>query len=276
MKNLKFVFIALIITGCNDNQYNKDMNDFYRMYGSENDQAGVLIDKVSAHKLYFGHQSVGFNILSGIEQWEEESGINLEIAESRDFTSTGSASLVHFRVGQNGYPKSKIDDFVSLMESVPEDTGSAAFFKLCYVDITTDTNVDEVFDYYKEKMYFLKDSYSYCQIILFTVPVTAVQTGLKAAAKRILGRESFGVLENIKRNEFNERLLNEMEGDFPIFDLAGVETTLPDGSIHTYTHNGTEYPSMPDMYTSDGGHLNDYGAKIVSFNLLAFLSETLK
>jgi hypothetical protein len=30
---------------------------------------------------------------------------------------------------------------------------------------------------------------------------------------------------------------------------------------------------MPLIYRSDYGHLNDFGAKTVSYNLLAFLSE---
>lgn len=279
MSNIKqfafFIVLSLLIFGCSTNDQ-IDMKEFYTLYGSGIDNSGELIEIASRHKLYFGHQSVGSNILDGIEQWELESGINMDITESRDFSNTNSASLVHFRVGENGNPHSKIDDFVSLIDSIPDDTASAAFFKLCYVDIKEDTKVDDVFEYYMDRMYFLKDRYPHCQIILFTVPVTTVQTGLKATAKKILGRQPTGVIENIRRNEFNERLLNEMDVDFPIFDLATVETTLPDGSIHTYHYKGNDYPSMPDMYTNDGGHLNEYGARVVSFNLLAFLAESLK
>ena len=252
------------------------MNHFYRMYGSENDQVGELIEKVSRHRLYFGHQSVGFNILSGIQIWEEETGISLRKVESRDFSDTDSVSLVHFKVGQNGDLKSKIDDFVLLMDSIPADSGSTAFIKLCFWDIMADTDVDELFDYYKEKMYFLKVKYPHCRIILVTVPLTNAQTGFKAFIKKIIGRQLFGVLENINRNEFNKRILNEMGSDFPVFDLAGVETTLPDGSPHTYKYKGNKYPSVPSYYTLDLGHLNEYGAKFVSYNLLAFLAETLK
>ena len=214
--------------------------------------------------------------MSGIAQWEEETGVRINKVESRDFTSTGSASLVHFRVGQNGDPKSKIDDFVSLMKTIPEDTTSAAFFKFCYVDVTAGTDVDQVFEYYKEKMQALKEAHPGCNLILLTVPLTAKQTGLKAAAKKILGRKVAGQEDNVKRSVFNQRMLNELADDFPVFDLAAVESTLPDGTKKTFTFEKREYPSMPGIYTSDGGHLNDYGAKVVSYNLLAFLAETLK
>ena len=96
---------------------------------------------------------------------------------------------------------------------------------------------------------------------------------VRPTAKKILQRAPHGFLENIKRNEFNERVLNELQGDFPIFDLAAVETTLPDGSMHTYKHKGNEYPCIPDFYTSDLGHLNDYGARLVAYNLVGFLAE---
>lgn len=276
MKQVVYMIIfTSILTGCSKND-RINMNHFHKMYGSENDQAEELLEKVSGHRLYFGHQSVGFNILSGIHSWEEETGVRLGIDESRDLANTDTASLVHFKVGNNGDPRSKIDDFVSLVDSIPGDSASAVFFKLCYVDIMADTDVDDLFDYYKERMYFLKESYPHCQIILFTVPVTRAQRGWKKIAKKILGRELYGVEENIKRHEFNQRMLNEMNDDFPVFDLAGVETTLPDGSTYTYKYKGNEYPAMPGFYTVDIGHLNEYGARYVSYNLLAFLAVTLK
>jgi len=270
-----FIMTAIIICGCSTNEP-IDMDDFHKMYGSENTNAGELIEKVSGHQLYFGHQSVGFNILSGVARWEDETGVSINKVESRDFANTGSAALVHFRVGKNGDPKSKIDDFVSLMETVPCDSASVAFFKFCYVDVTEGTNVEEVFDYYKEKMHALKDSFPDCRILLITVPLTSIQKGLKATAKKILGRKISGREDNLKRYAFNQRLLNELAGDFSVFDLAGVEATLPDGSTNTFAYDGKDYPAMPGIYTSDGGHLNDYGAKVVAYNLLAFLSETLK
>ena len=91
----------------------------------------------------------------------------------------------------------------------------------------------------------------------------------------MLSREPSGYLENIKRQEINERIINELAGDFPVFDLALVESTLPDGSRSTYKYAGSEYPCMPETYTHDSGHLNDFGAKMAAFNLLAFLTEVV-
>ncbi|RPI44076.1 MAG: hypothetical protein EHM46_03300 [Bacteroidetes bacterium] len=271
MKIYRFLVLVTILGGCNKNDY--DMNEFHRLYGTSAEDTGELVGSVSEMKIYFGHQSVGGNIISGLKQWENETGTSLNIIESRDFQDTGTSAFVHYRVGENGKPKFKIDDFVERVMGIPEEDGSVVFFKLCYVDMDGSTDADELFEYYKERMLYLKEQRPGCRLVLVTAPVTAIQKGIRATAKKILKREPTGVLENIKRNEFNERLRKEFAGVLPVFDLAELETTLPDGSTETYRYRGSEYSSMARIYTDDGGHLNDLGARMVAFNLLAFLSE---
>ncbi len=89
----------------------------------------------------------------------------------------------------------------------------------------------------------------------------------------MLGRQPTGRLDNIKREEFNNKLISEFEGLMPIFDLGDIESTLPDGSKSTYKYKGKDYPCMPDIYTYDLGHLTDLGSKTLAYNLLAFLAE---
>ncbi len=43
-----------------------------------------------------------------------------------------------------------------VVENIPGDTNSVAFFKFCYVDINDSSDVEAIFEYYKEKMYYLK------------------------------------------------------------------------------------------------------------------------
>ena len=148
MKHLIYIIIVLLITGCNKDI---EMNEFHKMYGSDTNDVGALIQEVAKHKIYFGHQSVGNNILSGINQWEEETGVKLEKTNTRDFSDMVSASFVHYYVGENGDAYSKINDFVSQVEKIPVDSISTAFFKLCYVDMHTYSDVEAIFEYYKEK-----------------------------------------------------------------------------------------------------------------------------
>ena len=75
------------------------------------------------------------------------------------------------------------------------------------------------------------------------------------------------VYNNINRNQFNEILRKEYEGKAPIFDLAKIESTYPDGK--------TSYSMVPD-YTYDGGHLNETGRKKAAEQLLVLLANISK
>lgn len=263
--------LMLALAGCTQNK--SAMDNFYKVYGSDMEDMGTALKNLSNQKIYFGHQSVGYNILSGMEQWEEEAGIQLNISETRDLSNTGDASFVHFRVGENRDPYSKIDDFAKLVQQIPKDEPSVAFFKFCYIDFQPEADVDAIFKAYKEKMLALRDSSGNCRIVLCTVPVTAIQKGYKALAKKILGKPLRHTRENIKREAFSERIRNELGEDFPVFDLAKVESTLPDGSTQTFKYKGKQHPSMPHSYTRDMGHLNPQGARIVAYSFIAFFSE---
>jgi hypothetical protein len=266
--------VVLLLTGCQKESSEK--NQYYEMYGSGTQDVGGFIRQVAEQKVYFGHQSVGYNIIDGVQLWEDESGIELSKAFSRDFSSVPETSFVHFKVGTNGDPRAKIDDFVTLVDQIPEQENAIAFFKFCYADFHESTDVDDLFVYFSEKMLYLKDKHTNIHFLVSTVPAMAVQKGWRASAKKVLGRAPYGYLQNIKLFEFNRKILAEFDGILPVFDLAGIEVTRPDGAMETYRHKGSDYPCMPDYYASDYGHLNDFGARTVSYNLLAFLAEELK
>jgi len=272
MRTVLFLSILLALAGCT--QKNKSaMENFNKVYGSGIEEMGSALEKVSTMKIYFGHQSVGYDLLSGMEQWEEETGVQIPKAETRDFSSTDGASLVHFRVGKNMDPYSKIDDFAALVEQIPKDEASVAFFKFCYIDFHHSADVDAIFTAYKEKMLALRKSSGNCRIVLCTVPLRTIQKGPKAIAKKILGKPLNNTRENIKREAFSERMRSELGGEFPVFDLARAEYTLPDENIASFKYEGKTYPRLPDNYTRDQGHLNPEGAKIVAFRFITFLSE---
>jgi len=266
--------ILMLFTGCQKESFEKDQ--FYRMYGRGTGDVGSFIGQLMDQKVYFGHQSVGYNILDGVEQWQNETGIVLSKSFTRDFSSGAETSIVHFRVGENGEPHAKIDDFVALVSQIPEEEKSIAFFKFCFADFNEDTDVDELFAYFSEKMLYLKDKHTNIKFVITTIPAMAVQKGWRALAKKILGRAPYGYSQNISISEFNQKVLSEFKGILPVFDLAGIEVTRPDGTMETFRHKGKDYPCMPDYYASDYGHLNDFGARTVSYNLLAFLAEELK
>jgi hypothetical protein len=233
--------------------------------------------RLSEKRTYFGHQSVGFNIVEGLKDViKENPQIKLNIVETNDPTMFGIPIFAHSCNGKNHYPISKVDAFVESMERGIGNNADYAFFKLCFVDITANTDVQKVFTYYREKMEKLKDQYPKTIFIHVTVPLTTVQRGPKAFIKKIIGRPIDGYADNIKRNEFNSLLRKEYEGKAPILDLAKIESITSNGKSVAFTKDGKSFYAMNPEYTHDGGHLNETGRKVVAQSLLILLANLIE
>jgi hypothetical protein len=77
----------------------------------------------------------------------------------------------------------------------------------------------------------------------------------------------FDVLELI------ELLIKQYEGKEPIFDIAKIQSTYPDGNRCTFSKFGERYYSMVPGYFSDGGHLNETSRKKVAEQFLILLAK---
>jgi hypothetical protein len=102
-----------------------------------------------------------------------------------------------------------------------------------------------------------------------------VQTGPKAFVKKIIGKAPGWYLDNVKRNSYNEKVRKAYSGKEPLFDLALVEATRPDGSLATFEWQGQSFQQLVPEYGSDGRHLNETGRQYVAEQLLVFLARTL-
>ena len=230
-------------------------------------------EKLAACRVYFGHQSVGLNILEGVRDlMQENAALRLRIAETDRAEDLTSPVLAHSRVGSNRDPKSKIDAFVAKMEGSLGDKVGVALVKFCYVDVTSSTDVDRLFEDYRVAMGHLRRRFPHIVFVHVTVPLTVAESGSKPWLKRLLGRTT-GNDDNIQRTRFNDLLLNEYGGKEPVFDLALAESTAADGTRRQYEQgNATFYALLPD-YTDDGGHLNLRGRRHVATQLLVCLAQ---
>jgi hypothetical protein len=225
------------------------------------------LKELSRKRILFGHKSVGRNIINGIRKLQRVNPkfalINLvEYHADHDIHTPG---LYYINNGQNGLPKSKCDNFYSIIKN--NCLGSKidiAFFKFCYVDIQKDSKVDALFEYYYNKMIHLEEKFPELILVHITCPLRAHAFGLKSKFKSFFIPD----MANIKRNQYNNLLLNGSFKDMNFFDLAKIESTLPDNSRETFDYNGREYYALAKMYTDDGGHLNELGQRITAFNFL--------
>lgn len=229
-------------------------------------------DSLASKKIYFGHQSVGNNILDGIKSHlKENPNISLHIANSHSPGIFNKPVFAHSPIGNNGDPKSKIDAFCSSVENGLGNTVDIAGFKFCYADFNTGTDVSNVFEYYTKRMTEIQSKFPKLKIVHFTVPIRSLQKGPKGFINKMLGRE-IGVTDNKVRQRFNSLMLREFDGR-EIFDISGLESTFPNGTrCFTLVENDSVY-SMVSSYTYDGGHLSESGKYWIGLHLLKYLSE---
>jgi hypothetical protein len=231
-------------------------------------------EQLSRKKIYFGHQSVGGDILSGIKQLANEyPKIKLNILETTSPSDYDIPVFGHSLSGKNEYPISKDKTFSNVITNRLKGKLDIAFYKYCYIDFNSDADVNVFFARYKKNIETLKHDNPNVTFVHFTSPLTTVSANMMSYVRKMLGRSNRGYEENRRRNLYNRLLINEYTEKDPIFDLAKYESTAPNGQRITYSHNGEQYYAMDPTYALDHGHLNKQGQQYVAEQLLIFLAQ---
>jgi hypothetical protein len=228
---------------------------------------------LAARRVFFGHQSVGADILEGVREIRAATpGVLLQVTEVAGRVDLPSSGLVHARIGINSDPISKVRDFTQLVRDWVGDWADVALFKLCYVDVTRDTDVLRLFELYRVTMAELIVGYPTTRFAHVSVPLRVRQGGWKGRMKRLLGRPDRAVEDNAARHRFNELLRREYGDQGVLFDLAAAESTREAGDACVVETAGGRVPCLCPEYTHDGGHLNGRGRRAVAGRFLAFLA----
>lgn len=210
------------------------------------------LDGLARRKIFFGHNSVGASVLDGLRRLSERSSLTIrEVSGS----PRPAAGITHGWIPRNGEPIAKLRNFAALLSSVDPSGFDIALIKLCYADFGAGTDSRAIFAAYQTVVAELKARHPRTTFIHVTTPLTTVQTGPKAWAKRIMGDAPWGLVENARRHEFNELLRGAYHDHEPVFDLAKLESTGRSGAeVHVW--EGRTIPALVTAYTDDGGHLN--------------------
>jgi hypothetical protein len=238
-KYILMVLSLILIVGCQKEEPAMIGNALASNVKSE------MSDKV----IYFGHNSVGANILDGM-------------------SDVGSKlNVIDFYIGENHKPLTKISAFKQTILEAKKNGKSidVAMMKLCYVDIPNGIVLDDVFKAYVKTMGELSKAFPDTKFVHMTVPLTTESGTLKMKAKRLvkkaLGREGYNIFANEQREVYNSRL-KELYGPEKVFDLAALESN---------GHMEYDVPALNPEYTEDGGHLNEKGRQEVAYALIKFL-----
>jgi hypothetical protein len=225
------------------------------------------IDAALATRVLFLHQSVGANLLAGVVALARDAGHEFS---PTDLDHPEQAPASNWVEAWGGYdPRKRLDIFSSTLRTGLET--DLAFMKLCYRDFEGDADVADLFARYQSTITMLERERPDVRFAHVTVPLRARPTGIKAAIKRLIGLDREDIA-NVKRAEFNRRLLEAFPSD-PIFDLARLESTRPDGTRQTFEHDGAVYYSLVPDYTVDGGHLNERAQRALGAELIRFVAR---
>ncbi|HJQ19122.1 MAG TPA: SGNH/GDSL hydrolase family protein [Gemmatimonadaceae bacterium] len=229
--------------------------------------------RLASRKIFFAHQSVGGNVLQGVaDLLQENPGLSLRIVRSADPAAVSGPAIVETPIGENGDPSSKAAAFAaSLANGLGVDRG-IALYKYCYLDFGPTSDAARIFEEYQATVQRVRAANPTLTIVHVTVPLTVAESPVRHAMKRLLGRPAVRDV-NAKRNEFNRLMRAAYGGKEPLFDLAAIESTRPDGS-RSFEPRGrdTVFTLAPD-YTDDGGHLNARGRRLAATQLLQLLAS---
>jgi len=229
--------------------------------------------RLAQKRVLFAHQSVGENILAGVVALEGQSD-RLLIRKARVVEGPG---ITHFDVGSNGDPLHKIEDFTGVMNS---STGvDAALLKFCFWDFNPENRktVDArtVAKAYTETLDRLAIQYPQTAFVAATVPLMTVQAGWRGWFKRLLGKPPSGFEDNARRADFNDIVRTHFKNSGRLFDIAKLESSGR-GATTTATANGRTIEVLDPALTSDGGHLNDDGKKLIATEMLLLLESVTR
>lgn len=226
-------------------------------------------------RIYFGHQSVGANILDGVRHLNRaDTRLKLNLVESTQAQAYANPVLGHSRIGHNHEPRSKIDAFSDILDAGLGNKVDMALLKFCYVDVTETSDVGGLFEYYQRVMTQLATAYPRTQLVHVTVPLTVMPSLLRRVLGTLRRRHNRIAHDNLARAEYNRLLTQAYAGKAPLFDLAAIESTLPSGRRLHYQLQGREFSTLVPGYSSDGRHLSETGQRVVAAELLKFLAAT--
>lgn len=222
-------------------------------------------------RVFFGHQSVGANVISGVEAIYASSEVPLQIVQARQPESGGDGFLAHARMGVNGDPLGKFADFTAVLDGPLGNQVDVAVLKLCYVDVVAGTDVEALFDRYVSMMDDLERAHPSVRFIYATAPLTT-DRGWKSTVRSWLGQDDrMGPADNVARQRYNELIRQRYSGTGRLFDVAAIEATMA-GAPTQRQLDGEPYFVLNGALATDPGHLNELGSALAGAEFIRVVS----
>ena len=232
---------------------------------------------VAEARVLLGHQSVGRNLLAGLESLASEARVPIRILEVTGAPPDEEPGIFHSNIGENGDPDSKCEMFAELLTAYGKPQYDLAMMKFCYSDLGRDTplEVAAMLDRYGRLVEAVNEQRPGVELVHITIPLLADTPGKRTLVKRMVGMSVPTDADNALRNAFNDALRKRYANQ-PIFDLAAVESTLPDGTRSAFEQDGEAVYTLAWEYTQDGGHLNEAARRRAAIAFVETLASALE
>lgn len=234
------------------------------------DPTAAQWERFAATRVFFGHQSVGANVLTGLAALGHDA-----IVESSVAVPGQDGMVLHAFLGTNGDPQSKLDAFVDVIDGGMDAVIDVAILKFCYVDVDAGTDVAALVNSYTEVIAALQSRHPDITFLYATVPLTTARD-LKATVKSWIGRDAgMGPEDNVARQEFNAEMRRRFGNSDLLFDIAAVEAGIDKG-VSAKTHSGHDYYVLNDSFAADPGRLNAQGARAAASEFVRTVNEAVE
>jgi hypothetical protein len=230
---------------------------------------------IAGRTVYFGHQSVGSGVVAGVEEVTQKHSLALRLVQTREPAAVSGPAFVHFLAGQNRDYASKNAAVLRLLESRTRAQSPVLVLKYCYEDISASADPGTMFGAYRDTVDMIQSAHPDVAVVHATIPLTTVEGVLRSGAKQFFGRQTRRGAA-IARQRYNELVRAEFQANEPIFDLARVEATQPDGASAGFAYGGRMIETLAPQNTYDGEHLNPRSQRIAAEALLDVLSDVIE
>ena len=230
---------------------------------------------IAGRTVYFGHQSVGSGIVAGVEGVTQEHALPLRVVQTGEPATVTGPAFVHFLAGQNRDYASKNAAMLRLLESPTRAQRPVVVLKYCYLDINSRADPAMMFGAYRDTVDTIHAEHPDVTVVHATIPLTTVESAFKSGARHLFGRQTRRDAA-VARHRYNELVRAEFKATEPIFDLAKVEATQPNGLLAGFTAGGYMIETLAPHNTNDGGHLSVRCQRATAEALLDVLSDVIE
>lgn len=226
--------------------------------------ADTTLSRMAGLRIYFGHQSVGGNLMAGLQSLEQ-GGLRLpiQVVRTDDPDSIPGGVIAHQWIGENGDPTGKMRAYLDALRGPTTRSVNVAMMKLCYSDFSLDVDPSALFSAYVATIDSLAEARPALVVVHVTTPIVADEGWARTLWRRVRGRMT-SEQRNQKIEAYNQLMRARFASGNRMFDLAALEA---DGSGQS-----TGVPALRKAYTDDGQHLNALGQQVAATAFVRFLA----